>query len=139
MADLPLTTREKRQIKIAQLEAKLQKEKARLNEEKRKERNGQLIAFGIFLEEYLKNKPDEISEIKDLFKDLLNGRNLNRALAGLERISELVKQCETVSEGVLVEDVDWETNSGSPEEEISSEPPSQLPEAVAQEKNQGSA
>lgn len=139
MAEKSQTTREKRLAKIAQLEALLQKEKARLNAEKRKERNGQLIAFGIFLEEYLKDKPARIPSMKQSMQKLLEGRNLDRALAGVERISGLVKQVETISEEALVDEADWETNSGSPEREISPEPPSQLPEAEAREKNQGSA
>ena len=133
------TTREKRLAKIAQLEAQLQKEKARLNEEKRKERNGQLMAFGIFLEEYLKDKPGRIPSMKQTMQRLLDGRNLDRALTGVERISGQIKQGETISEDILIDDGDWEINSGSPEREISPEPPSQLPEAEAKEKNQGSA
>ena len=139
MAEKSQTTREKRLAKIAQLEAQLQKEKARLNEEKRKERNGQLIAFGIFLEEYLKDKPRRISSMKQTMQRLLDGRNLDRALAGVARIEEWLKQNEKTLEEVLVEE-NWDNNfSGSPEREISPEPPSQLPEAEAKEKNQGSA
>lgn len=139
MAEKTQTTREKRLAKIAQLEALLQKEKARLNAEKRKERNGQLIAFGIFMEEYLKDKPGRIPSMKQLMEKLLDGRNLDRALAGVLRIEEWLQQNEKALEEVLVEE-NWEDNfSGSPEREISPEPPSQLPEAKAKEKNQGSA
>lgn len=139
MAEKSQTTREKRLAKIAQLEAMLQKEKARLNMEKRKERNGQLIAFGIFLEEYLKDKPGRIPSMKQNMQRLLEGRNLDRALAGVLRIEEWLQQNEKALEEILV-DENWEDNfSGSPEREISPEPPSQLPEAEAQEKNQGSA
>lgn len=88
MKDQQLTTREKRQARIAQLEARLQKEKARLNSDKRKERNGQLIAFGIYMEEYLKANPSKISSMKQSMQNFLDGRNLDRALSGLERISE---------------------------------------------------
>lgn len=88
MADQQLTTREKRQAKIAQLEARLQKEKARMNADKRKERNGQLIAFGIYLEEFLKAFPEQRQSIKNSMKKHLTGRNLERALAGWERITE---------------------------------------------------
>ena len=139
MAKKQQTTREKRLAKIAQLEAQLQKEKARLNEEKRKERNGQLIAFGVFLEEYLKDKPGRIPSMKQTMQRLLDGRNLDRALAGVSRIEEWLKQNEKALEEILVEE-NWSKNfSGSPKREISPEPPSQLPEAEAQEKNQGSA
>ena len=139
MAEKAQTTREKRLARIAQLEAQIQKEKARLNEEKRKERNGQLIAFGVFMEEYLKDRPEKIPSMKQLMEKLLEGRNLNRALAGVERISGIIRQSETSSEDILVDEGDWETNFASPEREISPEPPSQLPEAEAKEKNQGSA
>lgn len=135
MADKQLTTREKRQARIAQLEALLQKEKARLNAEKRKERNGQLIAFGIFFEEYLKDKPGRIPSMKQTMQKLLEGRNLDRALAGVLRIEEWLKQNEKALEAENLKQI----FSGSPEREISPEPPSQLPEAEAQEKNQGSA
>ena len=135
MAEKSQTTREKRLAKIAQLEAQLQKEKARLNEEKRKERNGQLIAFGIFLEEYLKDKPGRIPSMKQTMQRLLDGRNLDRALAGVARIEEWLKQNEKSLEAENLKQI----FSGSPEREISPEPPSQLSDAEAQEKNQGSA
>lgn len=80
------TTREKREKKISQLEARLQKERALLSEEKRKERNGQLIAFGIYLEAFLKAHPDQWQKIKNSMRKFLSERNLDRALAGLERI-----------------------------------------------------
>lgn len=135
MAEKSKTTREKRLAKIAQLEALIQKEKARLNAEKRKERNGQLIAFGIFLEEYLKDKPGRIPSMKQTMQKLLEGRNLDRALTGVSRIEEWLKQNEKALEVGNLKPI----FSGSPEREISPEPPSQLPEAEAQEKNQGSA
>lgn len=63
MSEKQQTTRDKRLVKIAQLEAQLQKQRARLNAEKRKERNGQFIAMGIFMEEYLKDRPGRIPSI----------------------------------------------------------------------------
>ncbi len=81
-----ITTREKRLNKISQLEAKLQKQRALLSEEKRKERNGQLIAFGIWVEEYLKRYPARKASVERSMNELLSGRNLDRGLAGLERI-----------------------------------------------------
>lgn len=82
------TTKEKRIDKISQLKAQIQKEQAKLKEEARKERNGQLIAFGIYMEEYLKANPSKISSMKQSMQNFLDGRNLDRALSGLERISE---------------------------------------------------
>ena len=82
-----LTTEEKRKLKIAQLKAQLQKEESRLNKDKRKERDGQLIAFGVLIEEAFKTG-DEAARQKwvDLAKKHLKDRNLTRALAGFERL-----------------------------------------------------
>ena len=46
------TPEERRLQRIAQLKAKLQKEEALLSKDKRKERDGQLIAFGVYVEEF---------------------------------------------------------------------------------------
>lgn len=82
-----LTTEEKRLQKIAQLKARLQKEEARLNQDKRKERNGQLVACGVLVEEMFK-AGDEIARQKwiDGAKKHLKDRNLDRALACFERL-----------------------------------------------------
>jgi len=83
-----LTTEEKRLQKIAQLKARLQKEEARLNQDKRKERNGQLIALGVLVEEMYKAE-DESSRIKwtDGAKKHLKDRNLERVLAAFSRLA----------------------------------------------------
>lgn len=82
-----LTTEEKRKQRIAQLKAKLQKEEARLNQDKRKERNGQLIAFGVLVEEIFKSGNSQlVTMLEDAAKTRLKDRNLNRALAGFERL-----------------------------------------------------
>lgn len=84
-----LTTAEKRKLKIEQLKARLQKEESRLNAQLRKERTGQLMAFGIYLEAYLKvATPDERKQLKTQMEGLLNGRNLERALSGIKRIEK---------------------------------------------------
>ena len=82
-----LTTEERRKQKIAQLKAQLQKEESRLNKDKRKERDGQLIAFGVLVEEMFKTAEPENKE-KWLVnaKKYLKDRNLARALAGFERL-----------------------------------------------------
>ena len=139
MPERKLSTRDKRLARIAQLEAQLQKQKARLNTEKRKERNGQLIAMGIYVEEYLKHFPQNIPIMIKSMRKLLAGRNQERALAGVNRIVEVLKQAAVSSETALKKSEVERNFSGSPEKEISPEPPSQLPEAVAKEKNQGSA
>lgn len=82
-----LTTEEKRKQRIAQLKAKLQKEEARLNQDKRKERNGQLIAFGVLIEEIFKSGNSQLVRmLEDAAKTRLKDRNLNRALAGFGRL-----------------------------------------------------
>jgi len=82
-----LTTEEKRLKKIAQLKAQLQKEEARLNKDKRKERDGQLIAFGVLVEELFKTD-DEAGRQKliNASRKYLKDRTLTRALAGFERL-----------------------------------------------------
>lgn len=81
------TTEEKRKQRIAQLKAKLQKEEARLNQEKRKERNGQLIAFGVLIEEIFKSRNSQlVTMLEEAAKTRLKDRNLNRAIAGFERL-----------------------------------------------------
>lgn len=83
----PLTTEERRKQKIAQLKAKLQKEEARLNQSQRKERNGQLIAFGVLFEQYYRDSdPVQREAFKALAEKYLKDRNLTRALAGFERL-----------------------------------------------------
>lgn len=82
-----LTTAEKRKLKIEQLKARLQKEESRLNAQLRKERTGQLMAFGIYLEAFLKvATPEEREQIKARIGEFLEGRNLDRAIAGIKRI-----------------------------------------------------
>ena len=49
-----LTSEERRMKRIEKLKAKLQKEEALANAAKRKERNGQLIAWGVLIEEMYK-------------------------------------------------------------------------------------
>ena len=89
MQDNKITTPEERRLqRIAQLKAKLQKEEARLSNDKRKERNGQLIAFGVYVEEFFKSADmDERNRLEESMKKHLSGRNLERALAGLSRIA----------------------------------------------------
>jgi hypothetical protein len=86
-----LTTEERRLQRIAQLKAKLQKEEARLSQDKRKERNGQLVAFGVLVEELFK-AGDEAARQKwiDGAKKHLKDRNLERVLAGFQRLGGAV-------------------------------------------------
>ena len=85
----PLTTSEKRAIKINQLKAKLQKEQAKLTTIARKERNGQLIALGIFGElVYKEASRDERIKMATNAGKLLSGRNLDRVLGAFKRLEE---------------------------------------------------
>lgn len=54
-----LTQEEKRLKRIAQLKAMLQQEEAKQNQEERKRRTGQLVAFGFYIEEFFKTSDDE--------------------------------------------------------------------------------
>lgn len=83
----PATPEERRLQRINQLKAKLQKEEARLSKDKKKERDGQLIAFGVYVEEFFKNADMEgRKRLEESMKKHLSGRNLERALAGLVRM-----------------------------------------------------
>ena len=69
----------------------LDKAKARLLE--RKERNGQLIAFGVYIEEFFKGEPDSARErLEESIKKYLTGRNLTRALEGLKRLTKEIEE-----------------------------------------------
>lgn len=84
-----LTTAEKRKLKIEQLKARLQKEESKLNAQIRKERTGQLMAFGIYLETFLKAAaPEERAKIIKSMSQYLDGRNLERALTGIKRLEK---------------------------------------------------
>lgn len=84
-----MTTEEKRILRIKQLKAKLQKEQARLSASKRKECDGQLISFGVYIEEFFKSSNAEARKrLEESVKSHLKDRNLERALAGLKRLSE---------------------------------------------------
>lgn len=83
-----LTTDEKRRERIRQLEAKLQKAKALLSNKERKIRDGQLISWGVMVEEIFKST-DEAGRQRliDLAQKHLKDRNLNRALEGFSRLA----------------------------------------------------
>ena len=82
-----LTTEEQRLQRIAQLKARLQKEEARLADSERKKRTGQLISWGVMVEEIFKST-DEAGRQRliESAKKHLNDRNLQRALEGFSRL-----------------------------------------------------
>lgn len=89
MSDQTLTTEQKREKRIAQLKARLQKEQAKQTESQRKKRDGQLISWGVMVEEIFKNA-DEAGKQRliDSAKKHLKDRNLQRALEGFARLDE---------------------------------------------------
>lgn len=90
MGDNKLFTPEERRLKrIAQLKAKLQKEEATQIQQERKARTGQLVSFGVYIEEFFKSSDaDAKKRLEESIKKHLSGRNLERALAGIERLSK---------------------------------------------------
>lgn len=82
-----LTTEERRLKRIAQLKAKLQKEEARQTQSERKKRDGQLVAFGVYVEEFFKTADEDgRKRLEESIKKHLSGRNLERAVEGLQRL-----------------------------------------------------
>ena len=73
--------------RIERLEKELKNAKAQKQGQARKERNGQLMAFGILMEEKYKKLPtEERNKFKQWATDLLEGRNIERAMAGFSRL-----------------------------------------------------
>ncbi len=66
---------------------KLNQQAAALKKEARKDRNSQLIAWGIFIEIYYKlSGEEEHNAFREDLKKYLKGRELERALAGCDRL-----------------------------------------------------
>ena len=116
-----MTARDRQIAKIDQLKERLQNEEAKLRSSARKERNAQLIALGVFWEICSRGQDEkQLEGMREAMRKVLKGRTLNLALAAVDRIEK-------------------ENIALARKKEISPEPPSQLPDADAQEKNQGSA
>ena len=82
--------------KIARLEAALKNAKAEKTKQARRERNQQLIAFGIGLElKYKSLSPMEKENIKSWFIEL-DDRNKIKAFAGFSRLDSLEKENPSV-------------------------------------------
>lgn len=85
----PLTTSEKRLIKINNLKARIEKETARLNTKLRKERNGQLVALGILGEMlYIQASGEDRLQLVAKAGKFLSGRNLERVLGAFKRLEQ---------------------------------------------------
>ena len=110
--------RDRQIARINQLKARLQNEEAKLRSSARKERNAQLVAFGVFMEMGLRTtEQTEFDNTLEAMKVGLKGRLLDQALSGMNRIAK-------------------ERTELARKKEISPEPPSQLPEAGASEESQ---
>ena len=81
---------ERREERIKQLKAKLQKEQARMTTARRKERNAYLYAFGVMCEAWGVKSHANFEALEAMCRACLNGRTLDRALLGLEVLKERV-------------------------------------------------
>lgn len=80
--------------KIAKLEAELKDAKASKTKEARKERNNQLISFGIMLERKYKSLDAEGREKIQAWAENLDARNKARVQAGFARLEEETDSAE---------------------------------------------
>lgn len=91
MPEQTLTTEQKRAKRIEQLKARLKKEEARLADSERKKRTGQLISWGVMVEEIFKSADEtERQRWVESAKKHLKDRNLQRALEGFSRLGGCV-------------------------------------------------
>lgn len=75
---------------------KLAQKAAALNREARKERDGQLIAWGIMVEARYRNAiPEQREAIISTTRKFLKDRNLSRALEGFARLDAEISQEKT--------------------------------------------
>lgn len=75
--------------KIERLQKELKEIKAAKSRAERKERNGQLIAFGVLIEQIFKTAtPDQRESLKKKAADLLDDRNRDRAMTGFDRLND---------------------------------------------------
>lgn len=84
---LPRKTLAEKMASLQLQKQKLAQKTAALNKEARKERDGQLIAWGIMVETQYRNGSSEQRErFTTAAHELLKDRNLSRALAGFARL-----------------------------------------------------
>lgn len=111
-----LTPEEKRVKKIAELEARLQKEKALLNKSTRKKRDNYLFAFGVAIEELYKKATtdEERNQIKKQVCGGLIDRTLDRAVKGFEILNlEFPLKEETKENSSLTASPQGESSKGA--------------------------
>lgn len=86
-------------LSLQRQKQKLAQKAAALNKEARKERAGQLIAWGILVEAQYRNAtPERRERIVYAARTLLKDRNLSRALAGFARLDDEISQEKTSQE-----------------------------------------
>ena len=76
-------------LRLQRQKQKLAQKAAALNKEARKERTGQLIAWGIMVEAMYRNAaPEQRKRLISAAREFLKDRNLSRALAGFVRLDD---------------------------------------------------
>ena len=86
-------------LSLQRQKQKLAQKAAALNKEARKERTGQLIAWGIMVEAQYRNaSPDQKERLISAAREFLKDRNLSRALAGFARLDGEIAQEKTSQE-----------------------------------------
>jgi hypothetical protein len=112
--------------KLVKLEMRLKQERARAAVGKRRERNAQLVAFGLFLEALAKCGEDELSFYRDAAKTVKigNEKMQKHLLDGLERLREL----STSSEMRAHLPVSEETDVRAPRRQERERPPENIGE-----------
>ena len=76
-------------LSLQRQKQKLAQKAAALNKEARKERSGQLIAWGIMVESRYRNAaPEHRKRLISAAREFLKDRNLSRALAGFARLDD---------------------------------------------------
>ena len=76
-------------LRLQRQKQKLAQKAAALNKEARKERTGQLIAWGIMVESRYRNAvPEHRERLISAAREFLKDRNLSRALAGFARLDD---------------------------------------------------
>ncbi len=92
------TIDEKKVLQIAQLKAQLQRAESQLAQKRKKDRDGQLVAWGVYVEEFYKHADESGKQkLEDSIKKHLTGRNLDRALAGLARLDGKASDTEVIN------------------------------------------
>lgn len=86
--------------KIERLEKEIKNAKASRTATVRKERNGQLIAFGVLIEQlYNTSTPEQRENLKKKAVELLDDRNKARVLKGFDRLATALAEVQKEEKG----------------------------------------